>query len=986
MLTMNIKQEQEERLDICEGVFKNKPDLITEQMYKDEDDDDVFDEFEGNTPGQNVEIKEESMECEEPKIEHRSDFLPKINSDSTSGKEVPFCATTIKKELEDTSEVKAIDIRDIKEEISEYIQSEVELLTTHCDLQTIKNEKTESLTELCDWEENERISNMLKNDEKITNIEKRRKQYHCQKNGVLQNDATSNYTSIKINRLCNVPLPPLNIQENLHTEYIESPSPIPINGIEFPLEDSYGYDSDEDPVCSPSSSSEDENLVKESNKESQELKDVKIEVGTTIENYENHNKEVTCKDLNDIKIEDGGTIENYENYNKEGRCKEQENNQSTKCITSLTKRKENETAKAKRARAKDFCYFCKDLVLNFARHIIKSHSYEDAVQKILSKPVGSKERKHLITNLRKQGNYLNSKVNFKPMKKSNVPYPQAGYVPCDFCLGLYAQKHLWRHKKTCVERVHMSTNQINQVKIKLNIDRELQEKVFPTMRCDQVSLVAKKDPLICAFGARYLKVHRASNSINVTSRKMRELSKLLIEVKKLEPSVQTLFHALNSKFYDHLVTATKIIARFDSNKEVFEVPTYATNISTSLRQCCDIAFVFALKKTDIYAEAESDLKTMIQLLETNWRNDVSTEALNNLNKITIVPLATDLKLLKEHLCNKAEEAACRLKNDLKDRHSYNVLLETVFCRVILLNRKKPSELQRLFLDTYVNSEKEIADNYEEFSDMLPTETILMKSFKRIVIKGKRDRGVPVLFSPDVEDHINILLSARDNFIEKTNRYFFVSANNSTKPFMGYKILSEYAHSCGAKNPKAIISTRLRKHLATLSQIFNMTESDLEQLATLMRHPPDTYRKSYNDLYQMAKITKILLSMEGRFATEFRGKSLDEIVVDMDSNLLDDNENNDEEIDSDIDTQPSTSQQAGTKKLSGRKNKKTIRGRWTEEQKSITKDFFKDHIKRKKSPKQRECAELISQYPDILSNKNWLKIKVFVQNIYTKKYK
>ncbi|CAH1107866.1 unnamed protein product, partial [Psylliodes chrysocephalus] len=166
---MNIKQE--ERLDTCET------DLIYAQKYKDEDDD-IFDELETNTSGRNVEIKEE--------IEQRSDLLPKINSDSTSEKEVRFCAITFKKEPENTSEVKATtDIRDIKKELDEYIQSKVELLTMHCDLPTLKNENTEyqeSLRELCDNEENERIASTLKNDGNVINIKNRRKQYRCQKN------------------------------------------------------------------------------------------------------------------------------------------------------------------------------------------------------------------------------------------------------------------------------------------------------------------------------------------------------------------------------------------------------------------------------------------------------------------------------------------------------------------------------------------------------------------------------------------------------------------------------------------------------------------------------------------------------------------------------------------------------------------------------------------------------------------------------------
>lgn len=53
---------------------------------------------------------------------------------------------------------------------------------------------------------------------------------------------------------------------------------------------------------------------------------------------------------------------------------------------------------------------------------------------------------------------------------------------------------------------------------------------------------------------------------------------------------------------------------------------------------------------------------------------------------------------------------------------------------------------------------------------------------------------------------------------------------------------------------------------------------------------------------------------------------------------------------------------------------------------MVKDFFKTHIKTKTPPKRAECEQLKEQYEGIFANKNWLKIKVFVQNEYTKKHK
>lgn len=85
------------------------------------------------------------------------------------------------------------------------------------------------------------------------------------------------------------------------------------------------------------------------------------------------------------------------------------------------------------------------------------------------------------------------------------------------------------------------------------IDPQLRETVFPRMKADNISLVAKKDLLICKFVARYLKTHREKHLINVCSRKMREISKLLIEVQAMQPSIKNLYGALQPVYFDLFV-------------------------------------------------------------------------------------------------------------------------------------------------------------------------------------------------------------------------------------------------------------------------------------------------------------------------------------------------------------------------------------------------------------------------------------------------
>lgn len=473
-----------------------------------------------------------------------------------------------------------------------------------------------------------------------------------------------------------------------------------------------------------------------------------------------------------------------------------------------------------------------------------------------------------------------------------------------------------------------------------------------------------------------------------------------MELTNREPSIRNLFDALHPKHFDLIVDATRRIAKYDYEKRCYESPTYALNIGTAIKQCAELAIVFALKRKNVSqtiqtGEMEADFKTLIQIINSQWKYEVSSQAASDLsvnkwNKVTIVPLAGDLKLLKDFLTAKANATVAELHRNNDNIEQYRVLQEVTYCRVILLNRRRPGELQRLPVHIYQKSEHNTS--YEEFGDVIsPCEKVLLRKFRRVVVKGKRGRGVPILFSTDVQAHIDVLLRYRQKLVSERNVYLFANPNTPTEPICGYKVLQKYANACGARNPKAITSTKLRKHLATLTQLFSMTENDMEQLANFMGHTLSVHRGSYrlpDDVYQTAKITKLLLLMEKGGATEFKGKTLNEINIDLDEDLLEhrdsdgalDDQPHDLSIVQEIDDISEFRQENATTK------KARVLEPWTEKQKHLVLKYFAGHIKKKKPPKRHECEQLRSLHTDTFINKNWLKIKVFVQNKYTNKLK
>ncbi|KAK7907079.1 hypothetical protein WMY93_015691 [Mugilogobius chulae] len=94
-------------------------------------------------------------------------------------------------------------------------------------------------------------------------------------------------------------------------------------------------------------------------------------------------------------------------------------------------------------------------------------------------------------------------------------------------------------------------------------------------------------------------------------------------------------------------------------------------------------------------------------------------------------------------------------------------------------------------------------------------------------------------------------------------------------------LRYFAKACAAKSPDSLTSTKLRKQTATLSQVLNLSNDELDQLADFLGHDIRVHRQSYRlpkGTLQQAKISKVLLALEQGRVAAYKGMSLDEINI------------------------------------------------------------------------------------------------------------
>lgn len=156
------------------------------------------------------------------------------------------------------------------------------------------------------------------------------------------------------------------------------------------------------------------------------------------------------------------------------------------------------------------------------------------------------------------------------------------------------------------------------------------------MRSDEISETAMNDILICCFAEDLLGKHKRIQIRNVVSNKMRELGRLLIQLKKTT-GVKQMIDVLKPEFFDSIVVATKVISGYNADTHSYKAGSLALHMGTSLRQLCDTATKNIVRKNPFLScdNPELSLKMLKRtraLFADHWNTEVSSLALRNLNE------------------------------------------------------------------------------------------------------------------------------------------------------------------------------------------------------------------------------------------------------------------------------------------------------------------------------------------------------------------
>lgn len=339
-----------------------------------------------------------------------------------------------------------------------------------------------------------------------------------------------------------------------------------------------------------------------------------------------------------------------------------------------------------------------------------------------------------------------------------------------------------------------------------------------------------------------------------------------------------------------VITAVRKLCDYSSVDNSFETPSLALKTGHILKSCADILRNKALMAGD--DDLEKKARGFSVLCESDWSSYVSTAALATLhtkkqNKPHLLPLTEDVRLVTLYLKEQRSKCLTELKSN-PTATAWHALAKASLANIILVNRRRSGEAARMFIKDYEEAKVRTMPHDDVLSSLSDFEKKLVDNFMRVEIEGKRGRKVHVLLTADMCREIDELLETRHKVgVNSENAFIFSRPFFSSEDHMaGHDCLREAAVNSHAKQPETLTSTKLRKHIATVSQILNLTDHELDQVCGFMGHDVRVHREYYRlpeDTLQLAKVSRILIAMDQGKIADFKGQSLEGIEVDIEVN-------------------------------------------------------------------------------------------------------
>ncbi|XP_072178107.1 uncharacterized protein [Diadema setosum] len=382
---------------------------------------------------------------------------------------------------------------------------------------------------------------------------------------------------------------------------------------------------------------------------------------------------------------------------------------------------------------------------------------------------------------------------------------------------------------------------------------------------------------------------------------------------------------------------------------------------------------------------------------SDWSCFISSSALRTLheqkrNHGKLLPLTEDVVHLTNFLKERGRKSYQRLAADTSDSEAWNDLNEVTLAQITMFNRRRTGEMSKMKLSDYKNLDG-LPDS-TVIKSLSQLEKELCKKLSRVELVGRRGRSVPALLTSEMEEWISALVDNRHQAgVNPENEYLFARSHSmSLGHIRASDCLRKFSYLSEVKHPDTITGTRLRKQLGTLCQLLSLKENEMDIVANFQGHDLHVHRDFYrlpNEVLQVAKVSKILLSMEQGGEGPSQGETLDSVPVlneelgdDYGADRLSDAEEAISESHSlCLDAESLVDPVRGTK----RKHPPMTRNRnikkwkqWSPGEKAAVQRHFHQLILTNTLPRKSQIEQCLKEEP-ILRERTWRNIKDYIRN-------
>lgn len=317
-----------------------------------------------------------------------------------------------------------------------------------------------------------------------------------------------------------------------------------------------------------------------------------------------------------------------------------------------------------------------------------------------------------------------------------------------------------------------------------------------------------------------------------------------------------------------MIIAIQSIVGADAESNDCKSPSTATTAGAWVTKIAKLYEKELIKQRD-YKKAK-DVEYFLKIHEVEFPIKVNSLARNvqatqKRDKHVLLPTMDDIDRFRDFILKHLLSAYNFLEHNFCFR-TWKLLSEMILIFVLLFNRKRPGELERVKIDEYKNADKFEKTNLEEYARLTSDKKIIVDSYIRFEFGGKRGREVPLIMSNEMQKYVQRVLDHRKaaNVDPKNPHLFGLPGFDGTR----YKYLHacglrrRFSKLCGAQHPERLRATQLRKHFATTVASLKIDECQIYDISNFMGLAENIHRSYYRqsvvtrDLCGVSKILEV----------------------------------------------------------------------------------------------------------------------------------